>query len=63
MRLGGQIYKKWTTPESWVEAVKASGYKAANCPLTSSADDDTIRVFADAAHHADIVIAEMGVAL
>ena len=59
MRLGGPIFTKTDTPESWAEAVAAAGYKAAYCPVATDADDDTVRAYAAAAHKADIVIAEV----
>jgi len=61
MRLGGRIFTETTTPEAWVAAVADAGYRAAYCPLTPDADDNTIQAFAAAARKADIVIAEVGV--
>jgi sugar phosphate isomerase/epimerase len=40
--------------------VQAKGYRAAGCPLSPDADDDTVRAYRDAAATADIVIAEVG---
>ncbi len=60
MRLGGPIYEKPDTPEAWVEAHRAHGFRAATCPLTPEADDATVRAYADAATKADLVIAEVG---
>ncbi|MGI5868915.1 MAG: sugar phosphate isomerase/epimerase family protein [Kiritimatiellia bacterium] len=60
MRLGGPIFAKTTTPESWAEAVAAAGYRAAYCPVAPDADDNTIQAYAAAARKADIVIAEAG---
>ena len=60
MRLGGPIFAKTDTPESWAEAVVAAGYKAAYCPVASDADNDTVHAYAAAARKADIVIAEVG---
>ena len=60
MRLGGPIFKKWNGPEEWAAAVRAQGYRAAYCPLPESADDATVRAFAEAAAQADVVIAEVG---
>ncbi len=41
-------------------AVAAAGYRAAYCPVSPTADDDTVRAFATAAGRADIIIAEVG---
>ncbi|MES2460533.1 MAG: TIM barrel protein [Armatimonadota bacterium] len=60
MRLGGHIEGKFETPEDWVAAVQAKGYRAAYCPVGDGADDATIRAYADAARASDIVIAEVG---
>ena len=60
MRLGGPIFAETDTPESWVAAVAAAGYRAAFCPLPPDADDATIEAYAAAASNADIVIAEVG---
>ncbi len=60
MRLGGPIFAKTNTPESWAEAVANAGYKAACCPVKPEADDDTVVAYAAAARKADIVIAEVG---
>ena len=60
MRLGGPIFTKPTNPSEWVAAVRAKGYRAAYCPVSDSADDATIRDYAQAARDADIVIAEVG---
>ena len=60
MRLGGPIFVEADSPESWTTAVSAKGYRAAYCPVTPDADDETIKAYADAARQADIVIAEVG---
>jgi sugar phosphate isomerase/epimerase len=60
MRLGGPIRGPFASPEAWVEAVRAWGYRAAYCPLTPEADDATVGAYARAAQAADIVIAEVG---
>jgi len=60
MRLGGPIFAKTDTPESWAEAVATAGYKAAYCPVGPEADSDTVHAYAAAARKADIVIAEVG---
>lgn len=60
MRLGGPIFKKHDSPESWAAAVNATGYRAAYCPIKPDADDVTVSAYAEAARKADIVIAEVG---
>jgi len=60
MRLGGPIFQKHNSPEEWVAAVRAEGYRAAFCPLGPDADGGRIEAYAQAAAAADIVIAEVG---
>jgi sugar phosphate isomerase/epimerase len=60
MRLGGPIFAKTETPDSWAKAVAAARYKAAYCPVGPEADNDTVAAYAAAARNADIVIAEVG---
>ncbi len=60
MRLGGPVFAKADTPELWVAAVRAAGYRAAYCPVTLDASEETINAYAAAARQADIVIAEVG---
>ena len=60
MRLGGPIFARADSPESWAAAVHAAGYAAANCPIAPDADDKTINAYVDAANKADIIIAEVG---
>ncbi len=60
MRLGGPIFTPYSDPKSWVDAVKALGYRAAYCPIKLDADEATVKAYAAAAAAADIVIAEVG---
>lgn len=60
MRLGGPIFTKTSSPESWVAAVRAAGYRAAYCPVGTESDAATVQAYAEAARQADIVIAEVG---
>lgn len=60
MRLGGPLFSKPHSPESWAEAIRAEGYRAAYCPVEPEADNDTVHAYAEAARKADIVIAEVG---
>jgi sugar phosphate isomerase/epimerase len=60
VRLGGPLFAEWDSPEGWIEAVRAKGYRAASCPVGPEADDDEVQVYVNAAREADIVIAEVG---
>ncbi|MFM6172339.1 MAG: sugar phosphate isomerase/epimerase family protein [Sphaerospermopsis kisseleviana] len=60
MRLGGPIFIKTDTPESWAAAVAAAGYRAAYCPVVPDADNNTVDAYATVARKNDIVIAEVG---
>lgn len=60
MRLGGPIFETFDSPESWVRAVEAAGYRAVRCPVAPDATEETIRAYEKAAAAADIVIAEVG---
>jgi sugar phosphate isomerase/epimerase len=60
MRLGGPIFAKTETPESWAAGVAAEGYRAAYCPVRPETDSHTVAAYAAAARKADIVIAEVG---
>lgn len=60
MRLGAPVFDETRTPESWVQAHRKAGYRAAYCPVDASASDDVVRAYADAARQHDIVIAETG---
>lgn len=58
LRLGGPVDRK--DPETWVQSLKALGYRAAYCPVGAGESDETLKAYADAAKNADIVIAEVG---
>lgn len=61
MRFGGPVFNHKADPQSWVEAVKAKGYRAAYSPLSiAQHPTDVITAYASAAQAADIVIAEVG---
>ena len=59
MRLGGPVEES-DSPETWIQALRAKGYRAAYCPVGPQADADTVQAYAAAAREADIVIAEVG---
>lgn len=60
MRLGGPVFAKSDSPESWADAVVAGGYRAAYCPIGPEAASETVQAYAAEARKADIVIAEVG---
>jgi len=60
VRFGGPIFQKHDSPETWVDAVTAAGYRAAYCPVGPETGQQEIQAYADAARDADIVIAEVG---
>lgn len=61
MRLGGPLFKEYKDPDSWISAVKTSGYRAAFCPVSAERTNDAeIDAYAKAAQSNDIVIAEVG---
>ena len=60
MRLGGPIFQECDNPETWVEAVRAKGYRAAFCPVSPETPSNEIEAYRQAAEQADIVIAEVG---
>jgi sugar phosphate isomerase/epimerase len=60
MRLGGPVFTDYKDPAAWARETAALGYRAAYCPVEPSADDATVRAYAQEAARADIVIAEVG---
>jgi sugar phosphate isomerase/epimerase len=60
MRLGGPVFLKQHDPQSWVAALKDTGYRAAYCPVDADAGSDVIQAYAAAARQAGIIIAEVG---
>lgn len=58
VRLGAPVESQ--SPESWISALKAAGYRAAYCPFDASTDRETIRAYMQLAEDADIVISEVG---
>lgn len=61
MRLGGPIFNRYDDAESWASAVRASGYRAAYCPLdlVENGSQNECKKLVDAARKLDIVIAEV----
>src|SRR5690554_1418838 len=60
MRLGGPIFRKYHDANSWVEAVKETGYRSVVFPLKNDAGEQEIIEYKNAAETADIMIAEVG---
>jgi sugar phosphate isomerase/epimerase len=60
MRLGGPVFVEELNPDTWIQALRQSGYRAAVWPIGNDADEATTRDYADAAKRADIVISEVG---
>lgn len=60
LRLGGPLFEKFDSPETWVAAVKNTGYRAVYCPVGLQADNNEIKAYKKAADKADILIAEVG---
>ncbi|MFC4870326.1 sugar phosphate isomerase/epimerase family protein [Negadavirga shengliensis] len=60
VRLGGPIYTKPKSPEEWIAALKSKNFRAAYCPLNTTAGTEEIRAYENAAKKADIIIAEVG---
>ena len=61
MRFGGQIFKKWNTPEEWAQAALEMGYSAVYFPVDYTADVKVIDGYKKAAEEADLVISEIGI--
>jgi len=61
VRLGGPVFEKIDSPDSWISALKQQHYRAAYCPLQPGAASDEITAYEQAAEKADIVISEVGV--
>ena len=61
MRFGGQIFKKWNTPEEWAQAAHEMGYSAVYFPVDYTADIKVIDGYKQAAKDADLVISEIGI--
>lgn len=60
VRLGGPLFGTHDSPDVWIAALQAEGYRAAYCPLKTDAPTEQIKVYKEAAQKANIVIAEVG---
>ncbi|PZD93066.1 sugar phosphate isomerase/epimerase [Paenibacillus sambharensis] len=60
MRLGGQVFIDNPQPDTWAEALKNEGFRAAVFPVGGDADRNLIQAYADEARKRDILISEVG---
>jgi sugar phosphate isomerase/epimerase len=60
IRLGGPVFGDFRDPAEWIKAVKAKGYSAAYCPVSTGTDETTVKAFGKAARDAKIIISEVG---
>ena len=60
IRLGGPLFVKYSGPDEWIKELVNLGYKAAYCPVNTSAGQEEIRAYKGAAAKADILISEVG---
>lgn len=60
LRLGAPLHESTHSPEEWIAALRAHGYRAAYCPVDLDANLADIHAYRDAADDADIIIAEVG---
>lgn len=60
MRFGGNIVRKWNSPEQWAQFAREAGYTAVYFPLDHTADVKDIDAYVTAAKAADLAIAEVG---
>ena len=59
MRLGAPV-PSGSSPEAWIETLRARGFRTAYWPLDDDAGADDVAAYASAAAAADVVIAEVG---
>ena len=60
IRLGGPVFANYNSPDEWIKELQNLGYRAAYCPVGTSADLYEIRAFKEAAVKGDIIISEVG---
>jgi sugar phosphate isomerase/epimerase len=60
VRLASPLPPTWDSPDGWVEALRRHGFRAAYWPLPDDAPAAEVDAYAEAAHAAGIVIAEIG---
>jgi sugar phosphate isomerase/epimerase len=60
MRLGGPLFTEFSDAQTWAQAVRQTGYRAAYRPAKTTDTDEVLQEYAEAAQQADIIIAEVG---
>ena len=60
IRLGGPVSGNFEDPSEWIKAVTEKDYSAAYCPVSSTADLQTVKAYEKAARGAGILISEVG---
>jgi sugar phosphate isomerase/epimerase len=60
VRLASPLPRTWDSPTGWVDALRRHGFRAAYWPLPDDAGEPEVDAYADAAHAAGVVIAEIG---
>jgi sugar phosphate isomerase/epimerase len=60
IRLGGPVFVKYDSPEAWISALQARGYRAAYCPVSPGAPPEAVAAYRAAADRYNIMIAEVG---
>jgi sugar phosphate isomerase/epimerase len=60
MRLCSILPAQPESPKHWIEMLRRGGFSASPAPVGPDADDATVAAYADAAHKANVVIAETG---
>ncbi len=60
IRLGGQLFETYRSPEEWIRILKSKKYRAAYCPVIPGSPKALIREYAEAAKENDVLIAEVG---
>jgi sugar phosphate isomerase/epimerase len=60
VRLASPLPQRWESPGGWVDALREHGFRAAYWPLADDAGAAEVDAYAEAAHAAGIVIAEIG---
>ena len=61
IRLGGPLFEKIDSPDTWIAALKKQNYRAAYCPLEPGSSSEEIKAYEQASKKADIIISEVGV--
>ena len=59
--LGGPVFGTYNDPDSWIRLVLNLGYRAAYCPVDTTATSDVRRLYRQAARKTGVIISEVGV--